>query len=234
MLYHARQPHSGINGDRPTPRGDSEGRKPWRAFCGGIFPRQLACVAQSGEQNHRKVGSRRFESVRTRHGGVAQLGERALQCCVDGDIVVRSGAPWRHALAKYKFVKAPPEYPGKVYSWGRRLLEHRLVWWNETGHVVGQGEVVHHLNGDGSDNRFENLQLLTVDEHNEIHHMCDAPVEFVCPTCSTPFVRSARYVRTRTNRGAKTFYCSRRCGVTGTGNLKKSRFYKLHRERAGK
>ncbi len=33
----------------------------------------------------------------------------------------------------------------------------RIVWWLVTGEVVRKGKVVHHINGDKMDDRFENL-----------------------------------------------------------------------------
>lgn len=111
MLYHARQPHSGINGDRPTPRVDSEGRKPWRAFCGGN-PRQLVREALVGEA----PASEREGCVRLAArtpGDVAQLGERGI-CNPEaaGSIPVISTAP----------VARGPRYRGQC-----RLARERLL-----------------------------------------------------------------------------------------------------------
>ena len=49
MHHHACQRHSRINGSTPTPRGDSDGVRPWQAFCGGMIPRQSVREALVGE-----------------------------------------------------------------------------------------------------------------------------------------------------------------------------------------
>ena len=50
------------------------------------------------------------------------------------------------------------------------IYEHHQVWYKNTGHIVDTSkEVVHHKNGIKTDNRFENLQLLTISEHDRLH-----------------------------------------------------------------
>lgn len=60
-----------------------------------------------------------------------------------------------------------PNYD-KVYGMG--IYEHHQVWYENTGHIVDTTkEVVHHKNGIKTDNRFENLQLLSISEHDRLH-----------------------------------------------------------------
>ncbi len=47
--------------------------------------------------------------------------------------------------------------------------EHRVVAEREMGFPLLDGETVHHVNGDGLDNRVENLLVMTRSEHSQHH-----------------------------------------------------------------
>lgn len=47
--------------------------------------------------------------------------------------------------------------------------QHRLAWEAANG-PIPQGMCVHHVNGKRTDNRLENLRLMTVSEHMLLHH----------------------------------------------------------------
>lgn len=52
---------------------------------------------------------------------------------------------------------------------GRLRREHIVVWENVTGKKLPKGYVIHHIDGNGKNNDFSNLQLMTRAEHNSLH-----------------------------------------------------------------
>lgn len=50
------------------------------------------------------------------------------------------------------------------------VMEHILVWEKETGVPVPENCCIHHLNGDKSDNRIENLCMMASGAHSSFHN----------------------------------------------------------------
>ena len=58
-----------------------------------------------------------------------------------------------------------------LIDYGDRIFEHRAVMEAHIGRKLTDDEVVHHINGDKTDNRIENLQLMTRGEHSTLHNI---------------------------------------------------------------
>lgn len=76
------------------------------------------------------------------------------------------------------------EFAGLDRSQNGYVQQHRLVMERAMGRRLESTEVVHHLNGDKSDNRLDNLEVLTSGEHSRLHAAaaggCHGPT---CPRC---------------------------------------------------
>ena len=63
-----------------------------------------------------------------------------------------------------------PMHPGAKLSNGTYILEYRLIAEQIVGRRLYDNEVVHHINGDVTDNRSVNLEIITQAEHAKKHH----------------------------------------------------------------
>jgi hypothetical protein len=65
----------------------------------------------------------------------------------------------------YNDIKFTPQSNGYYrMSFGNRELMHRVVWKKEKGKIPKNFDV-HHINHDRTDNRIENLELISKSEH---------------------------------------------------------------------
>lgn len=54
---------------------------------------------------------------------------------------------------------------------GKKIGQHTAFMMQILGRNLKRGEIVHHKNGNRSDNRLENLELMTVSKHLQMHNL---------------------------------------------------------------
>lgn len=82
-----------------------------------------------------------------------------------------------------------PEHPLATGAAGR-VFHHRHVASISAGRWIETREIVHHDNEDRKDNRPENLELMSNNEHMRLHHGLTRkdPEPITCPVCNKSFV----------------------------------------------
>ena len=107
---------------------------------------------------------------------------------------------------KYKYVNID----GKTETEHRSLLEKRLG-----RRLDDRFEVTHHKNGNKSDNRVENLEIMSRSEHAKLHARRAERVELHCKLCNKVYFMRKKKYEWKIKRGEKVLFCSKRCqGLT--------------------
>lgn len=98
-----------------------------------------------------------------------------------------------------------PRYRNKKIN-GKSHLEHRWVMECHLGRPLMTTEHVHHKNGMKTDNRLENLEIISQVNHGLLHHPATLPLTTDCVICGVTFTPC------KTKRG-RTRTCSHQCRV---------------------
>lgn len=105
---------------------------------------------------------------------------------------------------------------------GRRIFEHRHIMEKYLGRKLNPREIIHHINGNGLDNKIENLKIMTQNKHASIHgkerykHL-----QRPCDQCGKICKHSSWQQKIN-----KFIFCSRKCSgiarrIGGINHIKK-------------
>jgi len=84
--------------------------------------------------------------------------------------------------------------------WSRVLMEKHI------GRILLPSEHVHHINGDKTDDRIENLIILTKEKHTSLHKSTSETIEYNCDHCGKKLSQKMwKYKR------SKKHFCSKEC-----------------------
>lgn len=92
-------------------------------------------------------------------------------------------------------------------SYPRFLLEQHLQ------RKLLPTETVDHINNDFTDNRIENLQILTLIENNKKENILHPrkTYTFICPNCEKEATKWENNVKNNLKKGKQGPFCSRKC-----------------------
>ncbi len=153
-----------------------------------------AAKRRSAQKRYWQNPSASRESRRTTPGVCAQcgiefLGRPGARCCTRScsaklahaegranTIAPRTATSGRKPHQGYWKVWVPVGTPGRMKS--GYMLEHRLVMQEHIGRPLEAWEIVHHRNGVKTDNRVENLEIVTRARHHGL---------VTCPHCQETF-----------------------------------------------
>ncbi len=127
---------------------------------------------------------------------------------------LRHGSPHRVTMRPSGAGQIDPR-TGYVYVThnGRRWLLHRLIMSQYLGRSLLRHEHVHHRNGNASDNRIDNLELLTHSQHSGEHYRLrniDKPLRYYGGNVHKP----SKATREKMSAARRAFWQHRRASLS--------------------
>jgi len=123
------------------------------------------------EETKKKMGKiikKQYKSGRKLSSAIFKKGHQVPQKCIDALKFFKlnnpHGSNWKGGVTITK-----NGYRMILTTEGKHELEHRLVWKKHNGDIL-KGYVIHHTNGNKTDNRIENLQMMNRSCHSNFHY----------------------------------------------------------------
>lgn len=102
-----------------------------------------------------------------------------------------------------------PDKTKRVKSYPRYLLEKSI------GRVLNDNEDVHHKDGDFTNNKLDNLEIIDHAEHSRKHSQkYFNPVKVICQWCNMEFILTPKQQRRRAQNAKRNkggLFCSKSC-----------------------
>ena len=100
----------------------------------------------------------------------------------------------------------------KTISYPKYLVEQRL------GITLKDNETIHHINGNYTDDRPENLLVIDRSKHVSSHQTKTPDTEIICIMCGEKAYKRANHLRHNRKQGKVGPFCGRQCaGRYGAG-----------------